>query len=79
MENTNKEVMENVMDEVITVVEMPPAKNFNGLKVVGTAAGVLAVGYGIYRGTKWVVGKVKAKKEQQEIEKNCEPTENVAD
>lgn len=71
MENITNEVMDT-MEEVVTVVEMTPVKTRSGLKVAGAAAGVLAVGFGIYKGAKWVHGKIKAKKEQKEIEATCE-------
>lgn len=78
MENITNEIVEN-MDEVVTVVEMTPVKTRSGLKVAGGAAAVLAVGYGIYKGAKWLKAKRKAKKEQEEIEANCEPCEVCED
>ena len=78
MENI-MDVMSNEMDEVIEIVEMTPAKKFGGLKVAGGAAAALAVGYGIYKGVKWIKAKRQAKKEQAEIEANCEPCEVCED
>lgn len=55
---TNEEVME-------TAEEIVVANSGNWLKVVGGAAGVAVVGYGIYKGSKWLAAKIKAKKEKQ--------------
>ena len=78
MENIN-EVMVNEMDEVMFVAESITPKTGKGLKIVGGTALAVAVGYGIYRGGKWIVGKIKPKKEQGEVEAENETSENVAD
>lgn len=76
------EVMDNGMDDVMFVAEDIIPKTGNGLKVAGGVAVGLAVGYGIYRGVKWLGGKLKAKKEQEnvyvahEIYEDCDDTES---
>lgn len=71
------EIMNNEMDEVIEVAETIVPKTNNGLKVAGVAAGALAVGYGLYKGGKWVVNKIKAKKAKDDVEEDVEATEEV--
>lgn len=61
------DVMNNGMDEVMVVAEDITPKTGSGLKVAGGVAVGLAVGYGIYKGVKWIGGKLKAKKEQERI------------
>lgn len=78
MENIT-EVIVDEMGEVATVVEMTPVKTGSGLKVAGGAAALFAVGFGIYKGVKWIKAKKQAKKEQEEIEANCEPCEDYED
>lgn len=78
MENITNEVVEN-MDEVIFVAEQITPKTNTGLKVAGGAAVVTAVGFVIYKGVQWIKAKKKAKKEQEEIEANCEPCDACED
>lgn len=78
--NETMEIMKDEMDEVMFVAESITPKTNKGLKVVGVTAGVLAVGYGIYKGAKWIGGKIKAKKGQEEATENNEPTtEDIED
>jgi hypothetical protein len=79
MENINEVMNNENLDEVIFVAEEIVPKTNNGLKIVGGAAAVLAVGFGIYKGVQWIGGKIKAKKEKDEIEATCEPAEEVVD
>lgn len=76
MENIEK-IVENEFEEVVEVAESIVPKTGSGMKVVGGAAVVLAVGYGAYRGIKYIVDKRKAKKEKDEDnEKDSDDTEN---
>lgn len=79
MENINEVMNNENLDEVIFVAEEIVPKTNNGLKIVGTAAGAALVGYGIYKIVKWGVGKIKAKKEKDEIEAICEPAEECSE
>ena len=78
MENIN-EVMNNEIDEVMFVAESITPKTYNGLKIAGGAAVALGVGYGIYKGGKWVIGKIKAKKEPEVITEDGVTEEDVED
>lgn len=78
--NETMEVMSNEMDEVICVAESITPKTGKGLKVAGGTAIALAVGYGVYKGAKWIGGKLKAKKVKEETPETEEtPDENTAD
>lgn len=77
MENIN-EAMVNEMDEVMFVAESITPKTGKGLKIVSGIAGVLAVGYGIYKGAKYIGGKIKAKKEQEEADAKDEESKDIA-
>lgn len=67
-----EEVIEMIPEEIVTT------GGLNGFKVAGKIALGVAVGYGIYRGAKWVARKVKAKKEQQEaiVVEDCDEIED---
>lgn len=73
------EVMSNEMDKVVEVVEMATPKTGNGLKMAGSAAGVLAVGFAIYKGVKWLKAKKTKKAEEAEVDNNDEPVEEAND
>ena len=66
MDNLTKgteEVVENVVEEVVAKVNLGTV-----LTGVCAATGVLAIGYGAYRGIKWVADKVKTAKENRVTE-----------
>lgn len=63
----NNEVMSKELDEVLFVAEEIVPKSGKGLKIVGGITGGLALGYGLYKGAKWVAGKIRAKKEEKTI------------
>ena len=66
----NEEVIEAAEDVVVTTGSK------TGWKIAGGVGLLALAGYGLYKGGKWVVGKIKAKKEQKcatpEVETDAE-------
>ena len=78
------EELTNVTEEVVTEVTNDEVTGVSlGTVATGVCAltGVLAIGYGAYRGIKWVAGKVKAAKENRvtelEAEEVCDSEDGV--
>ena len=67
MEENN--IMTNEVIDVIDEVELEPVKSGNGLKVLGGAAILGAIGFGVYK----LVKKLKKKKEDQGVVIDVEP------
>lgn len=56
----NEKIMENIMEETV------PTTSGNGLKVTGGLGLAALVGFGVYKGVKFIRAKAKAKKEAKE-------------
>lgn len=56
----NEKIMENVMEETV------PTTSGNGLKVTGGLGLAALVGFGVYKGVKFIRAKAKVKKEAKE-------------
>ena len=63
-------------DEVIEVTEdMISSGSGKGWKIAGGVGLLALAGFGLYKGGKWIAGKIKAKKDQKKIDSEAEITE----
>lgn len=72
-ENTMEELNNVVVDEVIEEVAVEPVKSTTGSKLVKGAL-IAGAAFGVYKGVKWIVKKVKAHKAKK-AEVETEETE----
>lgn len=71
MENMVKETLENtevLADGVETAIEATKTVDTSALGVLGGIAAVGAIGYGLYRGGKYLIGKFAKKKVNTDTE-----------
>lgn len=76
----NEEIMNNevVEEAAVGAVETVVSKPVSALKIAGMVAGITAVGYGIYRGVKWIASKIKGHKAETTAIEPAHAEDNVA-
>lgn len=76
----NEEIMNNevVEEAAVGAVETVVSKPVSALKIAGAVAGITAVGYGIYRGVKWIASKIKGRKAETTAIEPAHAEDNVA-
>lgn len=82
MLNTNElinETTQELMNDTALELAEEVATNANVWEVVGKTCAVAAVGYGLYKGGKWIANKVRARKaaKAEDLETEVIPEEDV--